>query len=98
MQFAGLRTFHARDHKKSGLSSYERATAKLDAAYENRLQANPKVWAFFHAQPLGYQSTARFWVMSATRAETRLKRLEQLIEDSAQGRTIPPLTRRSKSR
>ena len=35
MQPAGLATLHARDHKKSGLSSYERATAKLDAAYEN---------------------------------------------------------------
>jgi hypothetical protein len=32
-------------------------------------------------------------VTSAKREETRLKRLATLIEDSEQGRTIPPLTR-----
>ncbi|MBI4786438.1 MAG: YdeI/OmpD-associated family protein [Chloroflexi bacterium] len=97
MQPAGLRTLHARDRKKSGLCSYERATAKLDAAYEDRFRANPKAWAFIHAQPPGYRSTARFWVMRAKKEETRLKRLEQLIDDSAYGRTMPPLTRRTKS-
>jgi uncharacterized protein YdeI (YjbR/CyaY-like superfamily) len=33
------------------------------------------------------------WVVSAKRAETRQRRLDQLIADSAAGRTVPPLTR-----
>jgi hypothetical protein len=32
-------------------------------------------------------------VISAKREETQARRLQQLIEDSASGRTIPPLTR-----
>jgi hypothetical protein len=32
-------------------------------------------------------------VMSEKRQYTRVRRLEQLIADSAEGRTIPPLTR-----
>ena len=35
---------------------------------------------------------ATFWVVSAKRPETRARRLATLIEDSAAGRTIKPLT------
>jgi hypothetical protein len=36
---------------------------------------------------------AAFWVVSAKKDDTRLKRLAKLIEDSENGRTVPPLTR-----
>ncbi len=97
MQPSGLAVFQARDEKKTGLYSFERAAVKLDAAYENKLRANAKAWTFFQAQAPWYRRTASFWVMDAKREETRLKRLDQLIHDSAEGRTIPPLTRRTKS-
>ncbi|HEX9077774.1 MAG TPA: YdeI/OmpD-associated family protein [Anaerolineae bacterium] len=95
---AGLKVFEERDLKKSGLYSYERANAKLDAAYETKLRANKKAWAFFQAQPPSYRRLASWWVISAKKEETRLKRLDRLIQDSAHARTIPPLTRPTRSR
>jgi uncharacterized protein YdeI (YjbR/CyaY-like superfamily) len=98
MQPAGLKAFQARDPKKSGIYSFEQRPQKLDAKYEKKFRANQKAWAFFQAQPPWYQRTASFWVISAKKEETRLKRLATLIEDSAQGRTILPLTRAPKQR
>jgi uncharacterized protein YdeI (YjbR/CyaY-like superfamily) len=40
-----------------------------------------------------YRRAAIWGVVSAKREETRARRLETLIADSARGRTIPPLTR-----
>jgi hypothetical protein len=34
-----------------------------------------------------------YWVISAKREETKVRRLATLIDDSAHGRTIAPLTR-----
>jgi uncharacterized protein YdeI (YjbR/CyaY-like superfamily) len=42
-------------------------------------------------QPKGYRTTAVYWVASAKKPETRERRLDTLIEDSAQGRRVPPL-------
>jgi len=64
-------------------------------AFERRSQfrANKKAWKFFRAQAPWYQRVAAFWVVSAKKDDTRLKRLAKLIKDSENGRTIPPLTR-----
>ena len=40
------------------------------------------------------QADSRDWVVSAKRAETRDRRLAQLISDSAAGRKVPPLAPR----
>ncbi len=98
MQPAGLKTFQERDQNKSGVYSYEqRKNSKLDPAYENQLRANKKAWEFFQSRPPSYQQPAIWWVMSARQEETRLKRLAILIESSEQGRTVPPLTRPTRS-
>ena len=96
MQPAGLKAFEARVEARSGVYAYEQKGQKLDAKYEKPLKANKKAWAFFQAQPAWYQKTASWWVVSAKQEATRLKRLATLIEDSAQGRTIAPLTRKKK--
>jgi uncharacterized protein YdeI (YjbR/CyaY-like superfamily) len=94
MQLAGLRAFEARDPEKSGVYSFEQRTgARLDAAAEARFRANPGAWSFFESQPPGYRKTALWWVMSAKREATRVRRLATLIEDSAAGRRIGPLRR-----
>lgn len=98
MHPAGLKAFQAHDPKKSGVYSFERRPQKLDAKYEKKFRTNKKAWAFFQAQPPWYQRTAGFWVVSAKKEETRLKRLATLIEDSAQGKTIAPLTRAPRQR
>ncbi|RPI34491.1 MAG: bacteriocin-protection protein [Chloroflexota bacterium] len=94
MQPAGLKAFEERIQEKSGIYSYERDSAHLADAYEEQLRQNPEAWKFYKAQPPGYQKVAAYWVMSAKKEETRLKRLATLIEDSASGRTIAPLTRK----
>ena len=98
MQPAGLKLFQERDQDKSEVYSYEqRKNSQLDPAYENQLRANKKAWEFFQARPPSYQQPAIWWVMSAKQEETRLKRLATLIECSEQGRTVPPLTRPTRS-
>jgi uncharacterized protein YdeI (YjbR/CyaY-like superfamily) len=98
MRPAGLEAFQNRKEDRARLYSYEQEGAKLSGEYERKLKADPKAWEFFRAQPPWYQRTSSWWIMSAKKEETRLKRLDQLIADSAQGRTIPPLTRNKKSK
>ncbi len=93
MHPAGVAAFERRSDDRTAIYSYEqRRTAKLDAEQERRFRANSAAWTWFQAQPAGYRRTAAHWVISAKRPETRDRRLEQLIEDSAAGRTIRPLT------
>ncbi|MFL5577701.1 MAG: YdeI/OmpD-associated family protein [Gemmatimonadaceae bacterium] len=64
-------------------------------AGEARFRANAAAWDFFQARPPTYRRTAIWWVVSAKRDATRERRLATLIEDSAQGRTLAQLTRKS---
>src|SRR6266480_4565104 len=94
MRPAGLRAFEARAAERSGVYAYEqRNAAELGEAYERRFRDNQVAWDFFQAQAASYRRTAIWWVISAKREETRLKRLAALIDHSAHGRTIRPLTR-----
>jgi uncharacterized protein YdeI (YjbR/CyaY-like superfamily) len=92
MNPAGLRVFEERDRAGSGLYSFEQGSAKLGGDQEQRFRANRKAWTFWEAQPPGYRKTATWWVISAKRPETRARRLERLIEDSANGRRVAQLT------
>ncbi|CAN5191818.1 YdeI/OmpD-associated family protein [soil metagenome] len=95
MRPAGLEAFAARREDRSGVYSYEqRDQAKLEPAYEKRFRAKKKAWAAFETMPKFYRQAAIRWVMTAKKVETRERRLATLIEDSAAGRTVPPLTRR----
>lgn len=93
MQPAGLKAFQARRENRSGVYSYERRPESLEEPYQGMLRKNEAAWAFFQAQPPSYRKAATWWVLSAKREETRLGRLARLIENSASGRPIPPLTR-----
>jgi uncharacterized protein YdeI (YjbR/CyaY-like superfamily) len=96
MQPAGLRAFRERDPNKSGIYSFEqRKTARLPAEAEARFKQNRSAWRFFESQPPGYRRITTWWVISAKRAETRRRRLDMLIADSAAGRRIPQLRRES---
>jgi uncharacterized protein YdeI (YjbR/CyaY-like superfamily) len=91
---AGRRAFEARTPERTGVYSFERyAGVKLAPKQNRRLRENPKAAAFFDAQPPWYRRTVVHWVISAKREETRDRRLDQLIRDSAAGRRIGPLTR-----
>lgn len=97
MQPAGLAAYARRRDETSAIYSYEqREQASLDEAEEQQMRANPDAWQFFQAQPRSYRQAAIRWVLSAKKLETRQSRLARLIDDSAQGRTVPPLTRPTK--
>ena len=96
MQPAGLKAFEARLENKSGIYSYEQRDVELEEPYGKKLRQNKEAWKFFQAQPASYRKAANWWVLSAKKEETRLKRLEKLIEDSAQGRRIPQFARKKK--
>jgi uncharacterized protein YdeI (YjbR/CyaY-like superfamily) len=93
MHPAGLRAFEARQENRSGIYSYEQRSDQLPEEYDRLLRQNKAAWDFFQAQAAWYRKAAWWWVVSAKKEATRIKRLEQLIEDSANGRTVPPLTR-----
>ena len=85
MEPAGLHAFEARERKRSGLYSYETRPRRLTPELERRLRAQTQAWDFFRHQPAGYQRLAIYWVLQAKREETRLRRLDLLIGDSARG-------------
>ena len=96
MRAAGLKAFRERRDDKTATYSYEqRHQAKLDQAQERRFRSEKKAWDWFQKQPKGYRTTAVYWVMSAKRPETRERRLDTLIEDSAKGHRVPPLRPRT---
>jgi uncharacterized protein YdeI (YjbR/CyaY-like superfamily) len=92
MHAAGLAAFEARDEARTRQYALDREASALDEAMESRFRANPQAWSFFCAQPPSYRGPAIFWVTSAKREETRLRRLDLLIADCASGRRIDALT------
>jgi uncharacterized protein YdeI (YjbR/CyaY-like superfamily) len=92
MQEAGRAAFQRRISEKSKVYSYEqRKTAVLDPALAKKFKANKKAWAFFSGQPPGYRHLMTWWVVSAKKEETKLRRLERLIAESAAARRILPM-------
>jgi uncharacterized protein YdeI (YjbR/CyaY-like superfamily) len=86
---AGLAAFARREEARSGVYSYEnRHLAALDPVREAVFRADPGAWEFFVSQPPSYRQTSIYWVMTAKLDETRSRRLERLIEASAQGRRL----------
>jgi uncharacterized protein YdeI (YjbR/CyaY-like superfamily) len=91
---AGRRAFAARTPERTGVYSHDRSEpAQFTTVQLQRLRAHPAAAAFFDAQPPWYRRTATHWVVSAKREDTRERRLDQLIADSAESRTIGALTR-----
>ena len=88
MAAPGLKAFEAREAKRTGIYTYEQERPGLSAIDKKRFMKNAKAWKFFANQPPGYQRLAGFWVSSAKREETRLRRLARLIKDSEDGRRL----------
>jgi uncharacterized protein YdeI (YjbR/CyaY-like superfamily) len=84
----GLAAFERRDLKKTQKYSFERKNASFDPATLRTFKANKPAWEFFTAQPPGYQKLLTFWVMSAKKPETRLRRLNMLAERSTKGERV----------
>ena len=90
MTAAGRAAYERRLEEPDGADGQ---TARLRREAEERLRSDAPAWRFFSSQPQSCQRAALGWVASAKRAETRERRLSQLVADSVAGRTIRPLTR-----
>lgn len=93
MQPAGLAAFERRDTARSKQYSFEQKHVAFEPELATMLKANAAAAQFFHAQPAGYRKTVTWWVMSAKRAETRMRRMKTLVDDSARGERIAQLRR-----
>ena len=85
---AGLAAFDRRAEEKARTYSYEREKARLEPAQEKTFRANKKAWTFFESRSPSYKRAVMWWVVSAKKEETRQRRLEKLIDDSAEERLV----------
>src|SRR5579884_2695797 len=72
----------------SGRRAYEARDIQRDREYPSLLDANEAARSWFGAQSASYRKAAAWWVMSAKREETRRRRVQTLIEASANGRRM----------
>jgi uncharacterized protein YdeI (YjbR/CyaY-like superfamily) len=82
---AGEKAFSLRDENRTARAAYEQKSIEFNPEHLKIFKSNKKAWEFFCGEPAGYRKTCTWWVISAKREETRLKRLEELISDSAAG-------------
>jgi uncharacterized protein YdeI (YjbR/CyaY-like superfamily) len=82
MEAAGRVAFEARRDPKSDAYSYENAK-RLSPEYEREFKSHRDAWSYFASQAPHYRRLAAHYVMSAKREETRRRRLEKVISDSA---------------
>ncbi len=94
MRAAGRAAFAVRSAERTGIYGTEQKDPRLSPEYQRRFEDHPQAWIWFQARGASYRKPAIHWVMSAKAEATRQRRLQQLISDSAAGRTVPPLTRR----
>jgi uncharacterized protein YdeI (YjbR/CyaY-like superfamily) len=88
MMPVGLAAYEARVERRSGIYSYEQMTAELDEQYAVQLKLNQAAWKFYQSQSTSYRKAVNWWVCSAKQEITRQRRLQQLIEDCADGLKI----------
>ncbi|MBL1436633.1 MAG: YdeI/OmpD-associated family protein [Rhodobacteraceae bacterium] len=93
MKPAGMHVFNNRSDVK-GYSSEDR-NVPLSGAFEAQIRANQPAWLFLTNLAPSYKRDSIWWVMSAKREETRLRRLGILIESSEAGLKIPSLRKKS---
>jgi uncharacterized protein YdeI (YjbR/CyaY-like superfamily) len=88
MQPAGAKAYAARTQKRSQIYSYEQRPPEMIEPYASQFRRHRPAWKFFQEQPPYYRKTLTWWIVSAKREETRLKRLGQLIEASEKGKRL----------
>ena len=92
MKPEGLKAFGFRKEEKSKIYAYENPEVLLDKSFEKLFNANKKAWKFFQTMTPTYRKVTSRWVMSAKQESTKLKRLNELINDCAAGRKIKAMS------
>jgi uncharacterized protein YdeI (YjbR/CyaY-like superfamily) len=92
MKPAGIHVFNNRANTQ-GYSSAQR-NVQLAREYEEQIKENQLAWQFLTKLAPSYRRDSIWWVMSAKKEETRLKRLGILIASSETGLKIPTLRKK----
>ena len=90
---AGLELFHNRSYDK-GYTSANR-NVPLSEEFEEIIKANGSAWLFLSNLASSYKRDSIWWVLSAKKEETRLKRLGILIDSSEVGLKIPRMRKKN---
>lgn len=98
MHASGLAAYEKRDPKRTGIYSFENDPAKLTPLFEKKFRANKKAWDFFQEQAPYYKRLMIYRIMNAKKEETKIRKLDQLIEVSANGQRIGLLTAKPQPR
>lgn len=98
MTEAGLKAYSLRDPKRTGIYAFENKPREFSPEFEKKFRSNKRAWDFFQSEPPSIRKVCIFWVMSAKQEETRLRRLDSLIESSAKGVRRGVLESKSKAR
>jgi uncharacterized protein YdeI (YjbR/CyaY-like superfamily) len=85
MHAAGLEVYARRDPKRTGIYAFENEAKQLSPAYEKTFRQNKKAWKFFEEMAPSLKKVSIYWIMSAKREETRLRRLQHVIDNSDKG-------------
>ena len=96
MMPAGIAIWEKRKEKKSEVYAYEQEKPDLSEEYKAKIKENEKAWTYFESLSPYYKKASVWYIMSAKREETRQKRLNLLIECSAEGLKIPHLRKPKK--
>lgn len=88
---AGQEAFDKIQETHTRRYSFEQDTLHLLPEYEKQLQANVKAWTYFQSLPPSVKKPTIWWVMSAKRKETQLRRLGIVLDSCTQQQRIPPL-------
>lgn len=92
MKPAGMHLFNNRSDAQ-GYSSEQR-NVQLAREYEEKIKLNQPAWLFFTNLAPSYKRDSIWWIMSAKKEETRLKRLGILIASSEAALKIPTLRKK----
>jgi uncharacterized protein YdeI (YjbR/CyaY-like superfamily) len=91
MDPAGVEAYKKREDKRSEVYSFEQDKVKLSKKYELIFKSNKRAWKFFQSLPPSTKKPSIWWLMSAKKEETKLRRLDILIKSSEKEEKIPPL-------
>lgn len=91
MHPAGLAAFAARRAPEPGAYTYETRPADLPDDLAEVFRKDKAAWKFWRAQTPGYRKSMSWWVVQGKQEQTRLRRLDALIAESARGTKINDL-------
>ena len=87
---AGMAAYERRRADRSGIYAYEQPHADFPPEFAARLAEHKAAAAFWEHTTASYRKLAVNWVMTAKQQATRERRMDQLVDDCASGRLIPP--------